>query len=184
MLGVLGLAGTLAFLVLVGGSGAVFAWIGVTERDPAEGLAIGGIYMMIGVAGAIGGGLLAVPSMLTGWSLLRGRAGGVPAAVAISGLAAVFFFPAGTVLGVYAIWALCFDPGRDMLDVREPVGSDGGAGWLIAGVVLTLLAAAVGLGVPMALFQGPILPLSVGAGLVVFAIGALVVGVRGRIHSR
>lgn len=112
LLGLTGMALTAALFVVFGGSGVFTAWQSPNLRDPADSMLGAGLLMMFGVAFGIAGGVLSVPSFLTGVALLRRRRSGIAAAVAISLLAAIFLFPIGTVLGVYAVWALCLDPER------------------------------------------------------------------------
>lgn len=110
VLGVVGVGITIAGFVFCGGIGAVAAWTSPEAPNPDEALMVGGLYMAMGLAFTIACGVLSVPSLMTGWGLLRKRPKAVPAAVAISALSAIFFFPVGTVIGAYAIWALCFAP--------------------------------------------------------------------------
>lgn len=194
VLGLSGAALTLALLLFFGGIGATMAWTSPGARDPGDALLGASLWMMLGTAAAVGTGLLAVPSLLTGWSLLRGRPGAVPAALAISVLAALFFFPIGTALGGYAIWALCFDReernGAPDARRRLPAAIDpdapdlhrSGAGWMLAGAALTLISiaafTAIGLGVPLMRALGPT-PGLAGAGLTaVLGVLALAAGAR------
>lgn len=197
VLGLSGTALTLALLLFFGGIGATMAWTSPGARDPGDALLGASLWMMLGTAAAVGTGLLAVPSLLTGWSLLRGRPGAVPAALAISVLAALFFFPIGTALGGYAIWALCFDREerkgpRDSrrvlpaaIEPAEPDAPDvhrSGGGWMLAGAALTLTSigafTAIGLGVPLMRALGPTPSLAGAALAAVLGVLALAAGAR------
>ncbi len=52
--------------------------------------------------------ILALPSLLAGYGLLKGRSWGRPLAIVV-GILGIFNFPVGTLIGAYTLWVLLQD---------------------------------------------------------------------------
>lgn len=96
-----------AIAVLVGGGmGAIGLLSG--DRDAAAGLGVIGAFVAVFVS------LMAVPSLVGGWGLLK-RKHWARILVLILSFFQLFGFPVGTLIGAYGFWVLMNDEVKAML---------------------------------------------------------------------
>ena len=111
ILGVLGIAFAVFFLVLGGVAAAGIGSQVGSDPDAAGGaLAAGGC--MTGIAILVG--VLSLPSLITGWGLLKHKSWSRILAIIVS-ILSLPSVPIGTAIGVYGLWVMFNDDSKRIL---------------------------------------------------------------------
>ena len=102
--GIIGVCGALTFFLFLGG-------IGSLSSDPEAAVAL----PIVGTALGLFFGLLALPSLLAGWGLLKFRNWARVLTIVLSALN-ILNVPLGTILGAYGLWVLLSDDASTLFD--------------------------------------------------------------------
>lgn len=101
--------GGLVAVLIYGGMGAFM----MTNSRNSEDQTMGGVLVFAGIVAAIFVFIIAALDFTAGWKLFKGKPKARGWAIAAS-IVALLGFPLGTALGVYGLWFLFGDAGRNL----------------------------------------------------------------------
>lgn len=104
------LIGVVIFVILGGAAGAIS-----TQQIPTDTQAALPIIALVGVCVGVFFLVLAAPSIIGGWGLLKFRPWARILVIIVS-IFHLFSFPFGTALGVYGLWVLLSEEGRRIFE--------------------------------------------------------------------
>lgn len=76
------------------------------------------LFILLEIVIVVVGIILVVPQLLGGWFLVRKRASGRSWGIAAS-ICAVFCFPIGTIIGIYAVWSLSSEESKGLYPIKN-----------------------------------------------------------------
>lgn len=98
------------FAVLIYGGMGFFM---MTNSHRSEDQAMGGFFIVAGIVAAVFVGIVALVDFMAGWKLFKGKPKARGWAIAAS-IVSLLGFPLGTALGVYGLWFLFGDAGKNL----------------------------------------------------------------------
>ena len=111
--GVLGLL--IALGIVLAGAGAVATILSQGQSNDEQ--AAAGIVGTCATVFAVLFGIMAIPSLVSGWGLLKRKAWSRVLAIIVAIISLVAFPPFTTAVGVYALWVMFNDETRRLLTV-------------------------------------------------------------------
>ena len=105
-------------LQVLGGLIAVLGYGGMgvfmlSNSHRSQDQTMGGVFIVAGIVAAIFVFIIAAVDFMAGWKLFKGKPKARGWAIAAS-IVSLLGFPLGTILGVYGLWFLFGDAGRDL----------------------------------------------------------------------
>jgi hypothetical protein len=101
--------------------GFLFAGVAISEMNHSDTAPL--VIIAVGVVIAIAiSALLLFPIGMAGWKMFKEKPNSKIWAI-IASVIAVLNFPLGTVLGVYGLWFVLGDQGKQFYEGKDPIGS-------------------------------------------------------------